>query len=382
MRRLVALDLPGGAAFVDELRRCLDDGDAVLPIDQRLPDRAKALLVAELGATDVVGPTDRVRRRDGWTTEAGDAVVVATSGTTGVPKGVVLTLKAVAASAAATSSRLGVDPTRDRWLCCLPLNHVGGLSVLTRAILTDTPFEVHPGFDPESVAAALERGATLVSLVPTALSRISPRVASAFRRIVLGGSVPPEVLAANVTTTYGLTESGSGVVYDGTALDGVEVEVRSDGEVALRGPMLLRAYRDGRDPKEPSGFLPTGDLGALDADGRLVVSGRREDVIVSGGEKIWPAPVEAVLARHPSVADVALIGVPDTEWQARAVACVVPSPGADVTLAELRALVSAELGPVHAPRELVLFEALPRTSIGKLRRSVLVESLRGATIAR
>jgi o-succinylbenzoate---CoA ligase len=298
-----------------------------------------------------------------------------TSGTSGVPKGVVLTHAALAASAAATSSRLGTDPTRDRWLCCLPLSHVGGISVVTRALATNTAVEIHAGFHVDDVTRAVKGGVTLVSLVSTALFRLDQASVDALRVIVLGGSAPPEGLPANVVTTYGLTESGSGVVYDGVPLDGVEVEIADDGEILLRGPMLLRAYRDGTDPKDARGFLPTGDLGAWADDGRLSVFGRREDVIVSGGEKIWPSPVEQLLLGHRGVKEVAVVGVPDAEWHQRAVACIVASPGATLDLDELRELVKNELGAVYAPRELQLFDELPRTSIGKIRRAELTAAV-------
>jgi o-succinylbenzoate---CoA ligase len=245
------------------------------------------------------------------------------------------------------------------------------MSVVTRALVTNTPVELHAGFNVEDVTAAAKNGVTLVSLVSTALFRLDRATVDALRVIVLGGSAPPDELPGNVVTTYGLTESGSGVVYDGVPLDGVDVEIAADGEILLRGPMLLRAYRDGTDPKDARGFLPTGDLGAFDESGRLVVYGRREDVIVSGGEKIWPLPVEQLLLRHPSIREVAVVGVPDPAWHQRAVACVVASPGTTVALRELRELVSGELGSVYAPRELQVFDELPRTSIGKIRRAEL-----------
>jgi O-succinylbenzoic acid--CoA ligase len=299
----------------------------------------------------------------------GDALVVATSGTTGDPKAAVLTHDAVLASARATSRRLGVDPATDRWLACLPLAHVGGLSVVTRAVVTGTPLTVHDGFDAGAVEAAARAGCTLVSLVPTALRRIDPGL---FRTVVLGGSAMPADLPANAVTTYGMTETGSGVVYDGVPLDGVEVRVVG-GEVQLRAPMLLRAYRDGTVPTSPDGWYPTGDAGEWDAGaGRLRVFGRVGDLIITGGENVWPAAVERVLARLPAVHEVAVVGRPDPEWGQRVVALVVPAAGTDApTLDGLRAAVRRELPAYAAPRELRLVAALPRTGSGKVARAAL-----------
>ncbi|HEY8094314.1 MAG TPA: fatty acid--CoA ligase family protein, partial [Acidimicrobiales bacterium] len=176
-----------------------------------------------------------------------------------------------------------------------------------------------------------------------------------------------------VVTTYGMTETGSGVVYDGLPLDGVEVRVADDGEIHLRGPMLLRAYRDGADPKDADGWLPTGDLGAIGTEGRLVVHGRRGDLIITGGENVWPDPVETRLALHPDVAEVAVAGREDAEWGQRVVAFVVPRPGAaPPELADLRSWVKAALPAFCAPRELALVPEIPRTALGKPRRDALV----------
>ncbi len=375
MRRLVALAMPGGPRFVAELRRAWDAGDAVFPLDPRLPAPAsRRQLELFVPAVLVDGGGERSRLEGGVPVEAGDALVVATSGTTGEPKAVVLTHDAVHASATATSARLGVDPGRDRWLACLPLAHVGGLSVVTKAIVTGTPVEVLAGFEPaEVLEAATGRGATLVSLVPTALARLGSG-AAVFRKILLGGSAPPAGLPPQVVTTYGMTETGSGVVYDGLPLDGVEVRIGERDEILLRCPMLLRAYRDGSDPRRSDGFLATGDAGRI-REGRLELHGRLSDLIVSGGENVWPAAVEAVLRRHPDVADVAVVGRRDAEWGERVVALVVPafgtSPRRQPTLDELRALVKEHLGPWAAPRELVVVSELRRNSSGKLRRSSL-----------
>ena len=347
MNRLVAIDLPGGPGFVDRLQQIWAADDAAFAVDQRLPAAAKRELSAAMRVGDEVEP--------------GDALVVATSGSTGTPKGVVLTHDAVAASARATSERLGVSGD-DHWLACLPLSHVGGLSVVTRALLTGTRLTVHPGFDPNAVEGS---GATLVSLVATALRRIDP---AKFRTIVLGGSRPPTERPSNCVTTYGMTETGSGVVYDGVPLDGVDVRLDDSGEIHLRGPMLLRCYRDGTVPHDAEGWLATGDLGRWLPDGRLHVDGRAGDLIITGGENVWPEAVEAALADHPNVADVMVRGVDDAEWGQLVEAVVVPA-GDPPSLDALRSHVKQHHPAFMAPRRLAVVEALPRTALGKLRRT-------------
>jgi O-succinylbenzoic acid--CoA ligase len=240
--------------------------------------------------------------------------------------------------------------------------------VVSRAILTGVRLIVHDGFDAEAVAIAAHDGATLVSLVPTALRRIDPRL---FRRIVLGGSRPPEELPANVVTTYGMTETGSGVVYDGLPLDGVEVLIDRHAEIHVRCPMLLRCYRDGSSPCV-DGWFPTGDLGEIDHEGRLVVHGRRDELIISGGENVWPASVEAVLTAHPGVAGAAVAGLPDPEWGQRIVAWIVPTdPSSPPTLDLLRAVVAESLPAFMAPKEIRIVDSLPTTTSGKVRRHQL-----------
>lgn len=337
----------------------------MLPVDPRLPDPARDRLLAALGPTVVIDDDGTRRPVEGDPVESGDALVVATSGTTGDPKGVVLTHDAVAASARASSAALGVDPSRDRWLACLPLAHVGGLSVVTRSLLTGTPLEVHDRFEAEAVDRS---EATLVSLVGTALARVDVK---RWRRILLGGGAPPADRPPHAVTTYGLTETGSGVVYDGWPLDGVELRV-VDGEVQVRGPMLLRCYRDGPSPLTAEGWLPTGDDGELSAEGRLSVWGRRGDMIVTGGENVWPEAVERRLEAHPDIDRAGVIGRSDPEWGQRVVAVVVPTDAtAPPSLAALRAWVRHTLPPWAAPKQLVLVDALPTTALGKIRRDLL-----------
>jgi O-succinylbenzoic acid--CoA ligase len=355
---------------VEELRRVWDAGDALLPVDRRLPRPAVERLLESLRPEAVVGDEgERWRRPGGVPVEPGDALVVATSGTTGEPKGVVLTHQAVAASARVTSARLGVDAASDRWLACLPVAHIGGLAVITRALITGTPLTALPRFDASAVEeAARAGGATLVALVPTALARIDPKL---FRVVLLGGSRSSAHVPDNVVTTYGATETGSGVVYDGWPLDGVEAHV-GGGEVFVRGPMLLRCYRDGHDPKTADGWLPTGDAATVDDDGRIRVLGRLSDLVVTGGENVWPQAVEAVVAGHPLVGEVAVAGRSDSEWGERVVAWVVPAdPSEPPDLDTLRVFAADQLPRYAVPGELVLVDRLPRSSAGKVARSAL-----------
>ena len=362
MPKLTALNLPGSPDFVHALQSVWERGDAVFPLDRRLPVAAQRSMLQGFGVATVISEDGETALSDGEPIEPGDALVIATSGSSGPPKAAVLTHAAVEASALATSERLQVTDN-DHWLACLPLAHVGGLSVITRSLITGTTLTVIDGFDADVVSAS---EATLVSLVTTALQRIDP---SLFRAIVLGGARPPADRPPHCIATYGLTETGSGVVYNGKPLNSVEIEIR-DGEVHVRGPMLLRCYRDGTSPLTSDGWLPTGDLGFLRDDGSLHVEGRRGDVINTGGEKVWPDDVERQLIQHPDIHDVAVTGLPDNEW-GQIVAAFVVSARPNLSLDEIRAHCRARLPGYALPKQLELVEAIPRTALGKVRRSEL-----------
>ncbi|HEV8063873.1 MAG TPA: fatty acid--CoA ligase family protein, partial [Acidimicrobiales bacterium] len=203
-------------------------------------------------------------------------------------------------------------------------------------------------------------------------ARLGSQLSEKFKRIVLGGQAPPPDLPPNVVSTYGMTETGSGIAYDGVPLDGVELRI-TGGEIEVRGEMLLRAYRDGVDPKR-DGWLRTGDAGRL-LDGRLTVDGRLGDMIISGGENIWPLALERLLGSDPAIAQIAVVGLPDPEWGQRVTAFVVgrdtASPDPDALLARLRESVTEELAAYAAPREVVIVPSLPVTALGKVQKDLL-----------
>lgn len=363
MPDLVAIDLPGGPTFVDELVRAWEAGDAVVPIDQRLPHTAKQALLDAVSPSRLVDNDGSTRLEGSRPVEEGDALVVATSGSSGSPKGVILTHRAIEASARASSAALNVGRD-DRWLACLPVAHIGGLSVVTRALVTGTSLTVIPKFDAAHVSD-LARECTLVSLVATTLARID---ASIFRTILLGGSSAPTHLPPNVVATYGMTETASGIVYDGVPLEGVEIRIADDGEILVRAPMVMRAYRDGSTTVDAQGWLHTDDAGRWLADGRLHVTGRRGDVIITGGQKVWPQSVEDALSSSLGHTDYCVVGVPDEEWGERVV--LVTTHDA-IDLGRVRDVVSSVLPSYCAPREIRRVDSIPRTAIGKVRRQSL-----------
>lgn len=363
MARLIALDLPGGPAFVAAVTDAWEAGDAVFPIDQRLPEAERTRLLRIVAPTHLQSLNGFEKLPAGLQVEPGDAAVIATSGTTGEPKAAVLTRRALEATTQMTSTALGIDDTSDRWLLCLPTAHIGGFGVVARAVLGGVPIDALPAFDADDVATAGAGGASIVSLVAAVLPRVD---ASLFRVILLGGSAIPRDRPANAVATYGMTETAGGVVYDGTPLEGVEVRVDDDGQILLRSPSLLRTYRSEPAPIDRAGFLATGDLGTF-IDGVLSIEGRMDQMIITGGQKVWPERVESVLMRHPDVTAVRVVGRPDPEWGERVVAQIagerVPS------LAALRDLVKEELPAYMAPREIEMVDGIPSTALGKVRRS-------------
>ena len=380
-RDLVAVAMRPGVGWLQVVAETWDAGAAIMPIDHRLPAREVGSILERARPT-VVHEPDGVRRLDGEPAEEGIALVVHTSGTGGDPK--LVQFDRAAIDAAVASSALALEATaRDPWLCCLPLAHVGGLLVLMRGVLLGASVTVRSGFDPAAVAS--HEGAAFTSIVPTMLVRLLEAEVdlSHFRAILVGGAhLSPDVreraerAGAHVIETYGLTESCGGVVYDGLPLPGTAMRIDDDGGVQLKGPTLMRGYRF--DPKATTaaftddGWLRPGDAGEIDRDGRLHVVGRIDDLINSGGERVWPREVENALRDHPKVAEVAVGGRLDPEWGQRVVAWVVSTDRSDApTLDELREHAAATIARHKVPRELVLVDELPRTFSGKVRRVAL-----------
>jgi o-succinylbenzoate---CoA ligase len=376
---LVAVTLAPSTAWLDLVTETWDAGAALLPIDHRLPPAERAALLDRARPTVLLDGGD-ARRVKGEPAEKGIVLVVHSSGTGGAPAFAQFDRDAIEAAVSSSAAALGATG-EDRWLCCLPLAHVGGLLVLLRGLLLGAPVAVQERFDPR--AALAEAGVAFASVVPTMLARLVETGAdlSSFRSILVGGAHLPaglrtraEAAGAHVVETYGMTESCGGVVYDGVPLQGTEARVGPGGEIQLRGPTLMRGYRlhDGVEPVTPEGWLRTADAGELDADGRLRVWGRTDDVVITGGEKVWPGTIETALQGHPGVREVAAGGVPDPEWGERVTVWVVPANADDPpTLEELRAFAARTLPRYAAPRGLVLLERLPRTASGKVRRAGL-----------
>jgi O-succinylbenzoic acid--CoA ligase len=360
-----------GPGLPDALAAALDGGPAVLPVPSDAGARRRL---------------EAVMRPD-VPLEVPAALVVPTSGSTGSPKGALLTAEALLASSRATLDRLGGPGA---WLLALPTTHIAGIQVLVRSLVAGVApvsLDLSAGFS----CAAFAAGASTVdglrrytALVPTQLVRLLADGGAgldalrSFDAVLVGGAAtPPPLLGraldagVRVVTTYGSSETSGGCVYDGVPLSGVDVAVDGAGRLTVGGPTVFSGYRLRPDLTAESlvdGRYVTPDLGSI-SDGRVSVLGRADDLIVTGGEKVAPAAVEAALAGHHSVREVAVTGVPDPEWGARVVAVVVPSGPVD--LGALRDHVAATLGRHAAPSRLVLVDDLPRLALGKIDRAAI-----------
>lgn len=368
---------------------------------------AIAIVLERDGGSPVPAPAAEGEQGFVFEHDAGDAfAVIYTSGTTGRPKGAVLTYGNFLASAAASAFNIGVDPG-DRWVACMPLFHVGGLSILVRSVIYGTTVVLHAGFDERAVNRELRYGgATLLSVVPTMLERMlaadEDEYPRSLRAVLVGGGPCPRPLLERalrrglpVLPTYGLTEATSQVTTlapadalakvgsAGKPLPGTRLRVDAapgePGEVLVAGPTVMAGYL--RQPQATAeavreGWLRTGDIGRIDEEGYLWVLDRRDDLVVSGGENVYPAEVEAALREHPSVAGAAVVGLPDAHWGQVVVAVVVPR--GQIGEAELTAHCRGRLAGYKVPRRFAFVDGLPATASGKVQRGRVREALVGA----
>lgn len=324
---------------------------------------------------------------------AGTALVVATSGSTGAAKAVLLSASALRASAAATHARLGGP---GRWLLALPAQHIAGVQVLVRSILAGHEPTIMPtttGFRPRTFTEAAADvlagdGPRYTALVPTQLARLVADAGDGlaalrgFDAVLLGGAATPDGLLAGardagvrVITTYGMSETAGGCVYDGLPLDGVAMRIGSTGLIELTGPMLASGYL-GRPAESAAafagGWFHTTDRGRLARDGRLEVLGRADDVINTGGVKVAAAAIERVLAVQRGVAEVCVVALPDAEWGELVAAAIVAGQGIRApTEDELRVAVRRELGAAAVPKRLLFVTELPVRGPGKVDRAAV-----------
>jgi O-succinylbenzoic acid--CoA ligase len=382
-RPLHAVLLPAAAGaqrLLEALGAALDGtGPAILPVDPRLPaGRARALLRALRPATlETLQGTQRLDPGDSPAVAPGTAVVIATSGSTGEPKGVELSAAALRHSARASLDRIGARPG-EAWLSCLPPSHISGLQVFVRSLLSGvTPVVLER-------LALLTRGGDppqYVSLVPTQVRHLLDEpggrdLLAGFRGILLGGAAAPAGLraeaaaaGARVITTYGMSETCGGCVYDGEPLDGVSAGIGPGGRIRLAGPVLFSGYRGRPDLTAAAldgGWFVTSDVGEVDAAGRLTVRGRADGMINTGGEKVSADEVASVLEDCPGVREAVVVGRPDPEWGELVTAIVVPAdPAAPPGLDVLRGFARGRLPDYAAPRAVVVVPAVPLLSSGK-----------------
>ena len=365
-------------------------GSSALPI---LPALAKVLAgrdsaLVPVPSTDTGHPA-LVSLRVGEEIDEDVALVATTSGTTGSPKGALLTAAALTTSAQATHDRLGGP---GRWLLALAPYHIAGMQVLVRSVLAgNDPVEldVSAGFNTAELPGAVRKlgaGRRYTSLVATQLAKAltDPPATDALAELdaVLlgGGPAPRAVLDAaaaagiSVVRTYGMSETAGGCVYDGVPLDGVRLRVTEDDRIVIGGTTLAKGYRNPvtPDPFAEPGWFYTNDLGAVDGSGILTVLGRVDEAISTGGLTVLPQPVEAALSTHPAVSDCAVFGLADDRLGQRVVAAVVlRDKHAAPSLASLRTHVARTLDVTAAPRELHIVDALPTRGIGKVDRQAL-----------
>jgi O-succinylbenzoic acid--CoA ligase len=368
----------GAGRLVEPLRRALDGtGPAILPLDADLPaGRIRQLIDVFQPNTVIDADGEATVRSLSPGISADTAVIITTSGSTGEPKGVELSAAALTHSAGASLARVGARPG-DRWLLCLPASHVAGVQVMVRSLLSGTELALAPTATAEALAAS---GCRHLSVVPTQLVRLldepgGTAALAGFSSVLVGGAAAGAAVldraraaGINVLTTYGMSETCGGCVYDGVPLDGVRVRADDEGRLRISGPVLMNRYFGRPDLTgevlDGDEFV-TSDLGFTDG-GRVAIRGRADDVINTGGHKVIPGEVAAALSSCPGVKEVVVVGRPDPEWGERVTAVVVPADPTDPPGLELLRIHVRETLPRYAsPSEVELTEAIPVLPSGK-----------------
>ncbi len=357
-RRLVVLPATQDSWLVDEIAAAWEAGEAISVVDLSAPS-ARARLDAIAAHLLRLPSGDVDLWPDAPPLPEDAAIVQTTSGTTGKPRAVVLTHANVAASARAVHERLALTP-RDHWTTALSPAFIGGLATIARALVANVPITLLAQHRPQCFERARALGATLATTVAAALERVD---VSFLRAVILGAQPARGALPAHAITSYGMTETGSGVVWNGEPLPGVEVRLEH-GAILLRGPMIARSWRDGSPVLDPDGWLHTGDVGDL-VDGRLTVVGRAQELINTGGHHVAPAVVEAAVSSALSLDPntIAVYGTYDDRFGEVVTLAVTTSPAP--TVADLAAALADHLDAPWLPRRVVRVTHIPRTDTGK-----------------
>ena len=380
------LSLGEGLDKLVQIHALIRLGVTFVPVELDLPEEEMVQIREAVEPDHEITPTDGMTGQVATVPEVGrievDALLcrILTGGSTGRPRAIGLTHQNFFMSAAGSALNLGLE-RRDRWLCAVSLSHVSGLAIAMRSVIYGTGMFLADRFEPDSVGSAVSRnGATAISLVPTMLRRLLEAGVhlGGLRFALLGGAPIEQDLVIDaaragipVIPTYGLTEAcsqvatstpeiaGSNPGSSGRPIPGTEVRVEDD-EILVRGPTVSP------DALSPDGWLRTGDLGRLDGDGLLYVLGRRNRMIITGGENVQPSEVEGVLSNHSGVSEVVVFGAPDPEWQEVVVAAVVPTVDARLSEEELKRACSESLARFKVPRTLIFVDSIPRTRAGKI----------------
>ncbi len=384
MSNLVAVDLPQNNKFLQIVKEVWDSGDAVFVIDQRFSPSLKKQTIESIRPKYLIDSNGKNTLPNSVGVSSNDALVQLTSGTTGYPKSIIHTFDSLKAHGAMVNEFLKVNPKEDRWIACLPLSHIGGLGVVMRAYFANMQVEIIKAPDKTELERLNANGYNMVSLVASILDRIN---VNSYKAVVIGGMAEPDNVPDNVFPTYGLSESGGGVVYKGECLRGVRIKIQPGSQlIEIDSPTLLRAYRSmynsalgeyvvskqGIAPELHDGYFVTSDCGYFEND-RLKILGRRDDLINTGGEKIWAKTLEDIILSINGIDRVCVMGLKDQKWGQKIVAAVVKSKNSKATSEDIIQTVKNRLASWAVPKEIQFVDDLPKTAIQKIDRAAVTK---------